>query len=312
MSTFCSRGFTAIRLPDPVLASRSLVIPLVRTADPRRGNADPADFKRWPCNQAELQDDLWALALWLLPEAERIWAELDTETDAVGRVLEPWRALLAVARLLDRHGVGDVEANVRSVMTAYRAEGPTLLEADRTVLVIRALLILASENGDVSDVNDVSDINKGTVTFAASQVVEQLKAMAEGNDALDMEWATPRRVGRILSRLRLPEDRTGKARTRQVTRDRLCGLARAYGVLTSPPTSGAPPTYCEQAPPPSNVTNVTGAKEGTETSDPPPMHPCKWCGTTSWWQRAGSTWICGTCHPDPSTPLGELDEGVVP
>ena len=63
IEAFCPRGFTAISLPDPVLGSRSIRIPLVRTADPRKGNLDPADLDRWPCDQRQLQDDLWALKL---------------------------------------------------------------------------------------------------------------------------------------------------------------------------------------------------------------------------------------------------------
>ena len=58
INAFCPRGFTAISLPDPVLGSRSIRLPLVRTADPRKGNKDPADLKRWPCDQRQLQDDL--------------------------------------------------------------------------------------------------------------------------------------------------------------------------------------------------------------------------------------------------------------
>jgi hypothetical protein len=35
VQTFCPRLFSAIRLPDPVLASRTIIVPLIRTADPR-------------------------------------------------------------------------------------------------------------------------------------------------------------------------------------------------------------------------------------------------------------------------------------
>ena len=137
------RGFTAITLPDPVLASRIVLLPLVRSADPIRSNADPADFARWPCDRAELQDDLWALALSLLPEARQVWTEFEAEKETFGRVLEPWRPLLAVARLMDRHGVSGLEASIRKVMRAYQSERATLMEDDRPALVIRAVLELA-------------------------------------------------------------------------------------------------------------------------------------------------------------------------
>jgi hypothetical protein len=91
-NAFCPRGFTSIRVPDHVLRSRSILIPLARTADPRRGNADPADEKRWPCDKRQLQDDCWALGLWLLPEAAENWAELDSESGTTGREFEPLAA----------------------------------------------------------------------------------------------------------------------------------------------------------------------------------------------------------------------------
>jgi Domain of unknown function (DUF3854) len=48
VNTFCPRIFSAIRLPDQVLASRSIVVPLIRTPDPERANADPLDYELWP------------------------------------------------------------------------------------------------------------------------------------------------------------------------------------------------------------------------------------------------------------------------
>lgn len=58
VSTFCPRLFSAIRVPDAVLASRAIVVPLIRTADPRRANADPMDYVVWPYDRAKLKDDL--------------------------------------------------------------------------------------------------------------------------------------------------------------------------------------------------------------------------------------------------------------
>jgi len=63
IDAFAPRGFTSINLPDPVLASRSILIPLARTADPVRANRDPGDLHRWPVDRQALHDDLWAVAL---------------------------------------------------------------------------------------------------------------------------------------------------------------------------------------------------------------------------------------------------------
>ena len=155
VNAFCPRAFTAIKTPDPVLASRAIAIPLVRTADEVKGNADPANTATWPFDHRQLRDDLWATALALMSEAERIWAEFDTETSAVGREFEPWRAILAVARLLERHGVDQLETRMRHLMNNFREERQNVLDGDRTVVVIQALLQLA----DIKDISDIMDIN---------------------------------------------------------------------------------------------------------------------------------------------------------
>ena len=49
---YAPRGFTAIRLPDDVLRSRSIVLPLVRSADRARQRRDPARTDRWPRSPA--------------------------------------------------------------------------------------------------------------------------------------------------------------------------------------------------------------------------------------------------------------------
>jgi len=104
VDAFAPRAFTSIKPPDDVLASRCVTIPMVRTADPRRGNADPSNVDRWPVDRRILIDDSWSLALSHLVEAEEVWEELEEDVAYIGRDFEPWRAVVATARLLDRHG----------------------------------------------------------------------------------------------------------------------------------------------------------------------------------------------------------------
>ena len=63
VNTYCPRLFSATRLPDEILASRTIVVPLIRTTDRYRANADPLEYRLWPHDRRELIDDLWALAL---------------------------------------------------------------------------------------------------------------------------------------------------------------------------------------------------------------------------------------------------------
>jgi hypothetical protein len=118
VDAYSPRGFTAIRLPHNALERRVIVLPLVRTADARRGNADPADDAKWPEPPRLLQDALWETALMLLSEAAAVWRELSNEPEAWGAEFEPWRAVLGVAQLLTRHGVTDLETRMRTVMDA--------------------------------------------------------------------------------------------------------------------------------------------------------------------------------------------------
>jgi hypothetical protein len=85
LNAYCPRGFTALRLPFPALQSRSIVVPLVASADAERANRDPENPDDWPVDQRALRDDLWAFALFLQSKAATIWTELSKETSMFGR-----------------------------------------------------------------------------------------------------------------------------------------------------------------------------------------------------------------------------------
>ncbi len=169
VNTFCPRLFSAIRLPDPVLASRTLVVPMARTTDRRRANAEPLDFSFRPCHRRTLVDDLWALAVTALPAfaAGGYEARAAAQARFSGRELEPWRALLAVVLWLDDHdslgslrrphpgqealpqrhswwseppdaGVG-LFTRLEALSWRYQEERPQLENDDLTRLVVRSL-----------------------------------------------------------------------------------------------------------------------------------------------------------------------------
>ena len=218
VNAFCPRGFTAISLPDSVLASRSITLPLVRTTDHRKGNSDPVDFARWPCDQAQLQDDLWATGLALLPKAAEVWTELDYERELTGREFEPWRAVIAVARLFERYGVIDLEQRMRSAMHAYQDEKADLNADDRTTQVIRALLIsnLTDTRLDVSDISNVLDISTEgckQIKVNASRIGEAIMTLGR-EEGFDTEWVKPRAVGWKLKSLRLKPERDPTSKKR--------------------------------------------------------------------------------------------------
>jgi len=245
VNAFAPRAFTAIASPDNVLASRCIVVPLVRTADPRRANADPGNTDRWPVDRRALIDDSWALALALLVEAETVWDELERDVAYTGRDFEPWRAVVATARLLDRHGAQGLEEDVRAVMRRYFAERADILGDDWTVAVVRALVGYAEEHLDDAaaqgrlvghmDTLDTSDTCMGEWTLSASQVSETIKSAGGQDDEEGAAWATPTRVGKILAHLRLRAVRKSnkrRARGWGFTLDDARRLALAFHVDT--------------------------------------------------------------------------------
>src|SRR5262245_56919269 len=71
---FCPKAFSSIRGFDAVLGSRTIPIPLVRTAS-TKANREAGDLERWPHNRRALVDALWSLGLRHLPLAERLYRE---------------------------------------------------------------------------------------------------------------------------------------------------------------------------------------------------------------------------------------------
>ena len=142
LNAYCPRGFTSLRLPFQALQSRSIVIPLVASADHTRANRDPQNAHDWPVDQHQLVADLWALGLWLQREAADMWNTMSTETSVVGRDWERWRAIMTVARLFEQHGVADLTSDMVKIMSGYQEQKDDLEGTSRIVLVIRALMRL--------------------------------------------------------------------------------------------------------------------------------------------------------------------------
>ncbi len=139
VNTFCPRLFSAIRLPDPVLSNRSIIVPLVRTADRTRGNAVLLDHETWPYNRRELIDDLWAMALCHLREMSQYERQVRQRASLSGRALEPWRSLLAVALFLEGKGIEGLFQRMDDLSQNYQKERSELDTNNLTVLVIRGL-----------------------------------------------------------------------------------------------------------------------------------------------------------------------------
>jgi hypothetical protein len=244
VNTFCPRLFSATRLPDPILASRTIVVPLIRTPDKYRANADPLEYNLWPTDRRQLLDDLWAVGLAYLPELPAYEAQVNARATLAGRNLEPWRALLAVALWLDGHGVDGLWQRMEALSVAYQGERLDLEPGDLTALVIRGLCRYAD-----NAVYAVNGESVREITFKTSQIAEVTKAVAEELEAdLDLDHITARRVGRVLGKMRLKPDRDGKLKGWRVALSELERWAASYGV---------PFDLSRDSTPPPNGTNET-------------------------------------------------------
>ena len=198
VNAFCPRCFSAIRLPDAVLASRTIVVPLIRTANRAKGNADVKDWAVWPHDCERLIDDLWAVGLRHLSALRAFEAVANRESALVGRNLEPWRAILAVARWLDELGAEGLWGRMDRLSLAYQAERPELETSDITVLVLKALRRLArkqlQDEARRDHGADSADRAVGAVKvasrrfFCATKLIRESFDVLAEEDEIDTSW----------------------------------------------------------------------------------------------------------------------------
>jgi len=261
VNAFCPRLFSAIHLPDHVLASRSIVMPLIRTTDRQRTDADPLDYEAWPHDRRQLIDDLWALGLAHLPTLHEYERAVNEKARLAGRTLEPWRAVLAVALWLEDHDPQnllrrttrrpredgysvEITENglwerLEGLSVRYQTERSDLEADDLTVLVIRTLCVWTTHK--ITQAIRRGD-NPSSFVVTTDEVVTFAKAIAERDEG-DPTTITHRQIGRALGRMRLakaPRPGGQGSRRWKVTCGDLARWTAAYGlplprILEPPP-----------------------------------------------------------------------------
>jgi hypothetical protein len=98
------------------------VIPLVRSADKDKANSDVLNPLHWPCDRKSLIDELWSLALASLAQMPAYEDHVNRESEFMGRALEPWRPILAVAKWLDDQGVDGLYSRMVKLLVGYQEE----------------------------------------------------------------------------------------------------------------------------------------------------------------------------------------------
>lgn len=235
VNTFCARAFSAIRLPDSVLASRTIILPLIRTPDRHRANADPLEYSLWPHDRRALVDSLWALALLHLVALPQYESRVNERAALTWRALEPWRGLLAVALWLEDSGVAGLYSRMESLSVGYQKERQQLESGDLTALVIRALSkCLSCDVVTFCDPCDVSEVPADEKEFIRTADIEAAaKAIAEADELdIDTEKLGSRQIGRILSKLRFEKGNEGGTHKKgwKVSRGEVGRFVRALGL----------------------------------------------------------------------------------
>jgi hypothetical protein len=264
VNAFCPRSFSAIKLPDSVLASRTIIVPLIRTAEREKANADPMDFDLWPHSRQKLIDDLWSVALANLSDLTKYDKIVSEKAHLSGRSLEPWKALLAIAMWLDDQGVPGLWDRMNQLSLDYQKERPELETDDFTALVIRGLKrTVENQLGyDISDACDVSDTNKVTPCtffFKTKEITETTKTVAAEMEAdIKQEDITSNKIGRTLGAMRFKKGRESGSGRRGWTIDLndLNRWLKTYNII-------------EADTPSLSVTNVNDVTNVMKTDVPP-------------------------------------------
>ena len=199
---FCPKAFTCVRVPPEPLLSRCIVVPLVRSSDKTKTQRQPRG-RNWEAKVARLRRALWD---WCLHNLARVgdvedWVT-ESESQLLGRALDPWIAPLVAAKLLEGAGVEGLYDRIRNLALAY--QGEELTAPDLTTYVVAAIAVLNYESG-VTDINGVNGIK----LLSASEVEEKVRELLEADDQ-DPDWVSARKVGRRLARLRLHKTKTTK------------------------------------------------------------------------------------------------------
>jgi hypothetical protein len=248
VNAYCPRLFSAIRMPDAVLASRTIVIPLIRTADRNKANFDPLDYALWPHERKALQDELWAIGLANLAGLHEYENYVAQNARLRGRNLQPWKAILSIATWLDAIDqkqqlmrtsnkgkdqvvIGGLWQRLEEMSWRYQQEETAELQSnDLTLLILQGMCKLAA---DKSDIKDKSDVAITSWTFSTAQISEAAQVFAESTEAdIDKESITSRKVGRQLGKLRLRKTREAGKGTRQwqITLVELERWVTVYGI----------------------------------------------------------------------------------
>jgi len=303
VNCYCPRIFSTIQRPDPTLSSRALIIPVVRTAQRSKGNADPLDDTQWPCDRQKLIDDLWALSLAHLTYMPTFDKLIGEKSKLIGRDLQPWRAILSVAAWLDSMGVSSLWGKIESLAAGtYQDERIDLEKIDINRIAMRALGEYAAQAP-----------TKTEWSFSTQMIVEIIHSLIDDEEIeVDKEFINAKMLGMRFKKMRLSKREYPRPRLWEISRRALATMFEAYRIPIPEgisdnleiPLSGKLEGLVGLeglASNPSNYANPSNL-EIRKNPDLLPKNPCSACQSVAWYVGPGGNVVCGICHPDPRIP----------
>jgi hypothetical protein len=220
---FCPRIFAAISRPSGPMASRSIIIPLVRSV--RQLSVRATEYNKWPTPPDTLTDSLWALGLANLAamrKYDQLVGERAEHAGLANRPLDSWRAILAVALWLqEAHQCDGVFDRLLQLAVAYQSELPNLE-------VNHELRLLVTGLRDLHDSRNRPNVLRFFTEDLADFVNRQAKVDELCSEST--EYMSVRSVGRYLNSLRVDKADSRTQRGWRITGERLLEILPVYGV----------------------------------------------------------------------------------
>jgi hypothetical protein len=304
VNCFCPRIFSTIQKPDPTLSSRAIIVPVVRTAQRSKGNADPLDDMQWPCDRQALIDDLWAVSLAHLAEMPGFDKLIGEKSKLIGRDLQPWRAILSVAAWLDGLGVSGLWRKIEALAAGtYQEERHDLEKVDINRIAMRALGEFAARAP-----------SKSEWSFSTQAIVELIHRLIDDEEIeLSKDVVNSQMLGHRFKKMRFSKDdnyENTRPRLWKITRPELATLLSSYRI----PIAAEIARYFGDSALGNigdigyigdigtNDSNLTNDSNVVLTANPKfPEKPCYACQSTAWYIGPGGNVICGVCHPAPKS-----------
>ena len=232
INAYCPKAFSAIMLPIDTLASRTIFIPLLASANGDKANSEPLDYDHWPAsiNRQQLVDDLWAMSLVHMGNVALSDQAISKHADMVGRKFQPWRAIFAVAHWLDAQGLTGLYQQMRETARAYQSDDHLSNSTNAGTIILLALRRIANARR-------IKHPQLEKITFPTSDLHASVNAIAREMDLVgdDEDFISSKSLGWRLRRMRLkrPEARNPAAREWELPIDLLDRAEIARGIPPS-------------------------------------------------------------------------------